>query len=135
VSFYRSIAEGCLLAVLAGVAGAQDGVPKQVYLVEDGTQLIASNARFSRFDEFKLSAQERVLDSAEGDGVFIVVTNQRLIAYGSVSGWRPVDRVANERVLRIDAEDYAGLVITTERLLNFNGESGIWAIEKRNVSR
>jgi hypothetical protein len=112
-----------------------DGVAKQVDLVIDGDWLAASNIRYSRFDEFKLNARERVRDSAVGKAVIVIATNQRLIAYGVGSGWRTLPRVANEQIESVSAEDFAGLIITNERLLNFNGESGVWGEQKRPIRR
>lgn len=114
---------------------AQVTVPKQVHLIVDGSRLTASNVRFSRFDELKLAARERLEDSEEGEGVIVAVTNQRIIAYGVVSGWRSIDRVPNERVESLSAEDFAGLVVTNQRLLNFNGESGVWGEHDRAIAR
>ena len=134
-NLHRSIAFYALTAVLlSAAAGAQltyQGVPKQVELIVDGNWLIASNVRFSRFDELKLNAQEDIADSQVGNAVIVITTNQRFIGYGVRSGWRPIDRNANERVERISAEDYAGLVVTSRRLLNFNGETGLWGEENR----
>lgn len=114
---------------------ASRGVPKQVHLIVDGNRLIASNVRASNFDELRLRARENVRDSAEGEAVLVVVTSQRIIAYGLASGWRAVDRVPNERIERVAAEDFAGLVVTSERLLNFNGESGVWGERERRVAQ
>ena len=111
------------------------GVPKQVHLVVEGNRLIASNVRASSFDEFRLRARENVVESAEGEAVLLVVTNQRIIAYGLASGWRQRDRVPNERVERVSAEDFAGLVVTSERMLNFNGESGACGERERRVTQ
>lgn len=107
------------------------GVPKQVDLVVEGNRLVASNVRFSRFDEHRLNAQERISDSQVGKAVIVVATNQNYIAYGVVSGWRSISRVPNERLESISAEDFGALVVTSERLLNFNGESGVWGEHKR----
>jgi hypothetical protein len=129
---------GIAAASLAGPSSAQQSagnVPKQVHLVVDGNTLVASNVRLNRFDELRLGAQERIREQQVGEGVAIVVTNQRIIAYGVLSGWRPIDREPNEQIQSISAEDYAGLVVTDERMLNFNGESGVWAQQKRRVSR
>ena len=124
-------------AVFPGWANAQatsGEVPKQVHLVVDGNRLVASNVRYSRFDELKLDAQESVRDTSTGEAVIVVVTNQRIIAYGVVSGWRAVDRFPNERIESVSAQDFAGLVVTTRRMLNFNGESGVWGERARRVS-
>lgn len=110
-------------------------VPKQVHLVLDGNRVLASNVRLNRFDELKLSAQERIHQQQVGEAVAIVVTNQRIIAYGVLSGWVSTDRLVNEKVQSVSAEDYAGLIVTDQRMLNFNGESGVWAEQKRRVSR
>jgi hypothetical protein len=125
----------CVVA-LGGPAGAQSGyVPKQVHLVTDNGKLFASNVKLNRFDELKLDAQERVLDSQVGAAVAVVITNQRITAYGVLSGWRSVDRMPNEQIESIMAEDYAGVIVTSARLLNFNGETGVWAAQKRTVAR
>ncbi len=131
----------CALAsvvALGGPAGAQNDsghVSKQVHLVADNGKLFASNVKLNRFDELKLDAQERVLDQQVGAAVAVVITNQRIAAYGVLSGWRSVDRMPNEQVESITAEDYAGVIVTSSRLLNFNGETGVWAAQKRAVAR
>ena len=118
----------------ANAQAASSEVPKQVHLVVDGNRLVASNVRYSRFDELKLDAQESVRDTSTGEAVIVVVTNQRIIAYGVVSGWRAVDRFPNERIESVSAQDFAGLVVTSRRMLNFNGESGVWGERVRRVS-
>jgi hypothetical protein len=125
---------GCSIPGLVGAQTASGDVPKTVHFIVDGNRLVASNVRFNRFDELRLNAQERVDSSSEGDAVIVVVTNQRVIAYGAVSGWRSIDRVPNERVESVSAEDYAGLVVTNRRMLNFNGESGVWGERDRTVN-
>ncbi len=127
-----------LAAALTTGARAQDAsghVSKQVHLVMDGGKLFASNVKLNRFDELKLDAQERVLDQQAGAAVAVVITNQRIAAYGVLSGWRSVDRMPNEQIESITAEDYAGVIVTSSRLLNFNGETGVWAAQKRAVAR
>lgn len=124
-----------LIATDALTQTTSQGVPKQVHLVVDGNRLVASNIRSSSFDELRLRAREDIRDSAEGEAVLVVVTSQRILGYGVVSGWRQIDRVANERIETVTAEDYAGLVVTSERLLNFNGESGVWGERERRVSQ
>ncbi len=135
----RAVALSCALAclvALGGPVGAQSGyVSKQVHLVTDGGKLFASNVKLNRFDELKLDAQERVLDQQVGAAVAVVITNQRIAAYGVLSGWRFLDKMPNEQIESIAAEDYAGVIVTSARLLNFNGESGVWAAQKRAVAR
>jgi len=98
-------------------------------------RIVASNVRLNRFDELKLGAQERVREQKVGEAVAVVVTNQRIVAYGVLSGWVEMDRTANETVQSISAEDYGALIVTDLRMLNFNGETGLWAEQKRRVSR
>jgi hypothetical protein len=117
------------------LSAAQPQVPKQVHLVIDGNRLIASNIKLSRFDELQLAARERVRETEEGSAVILVATNQRMLAYGSTTGWRSINRVANEEVLSLSAEDYAGLIVTNQRLLNFNAETGVWAEYDRGAAR
>lgn len=124
------------LAMLGpSTACADDQVAKEVHLIEDATQLVASNVRFSRFDPFKLDARERVLKRAEGKAVIIVITDQRILGYGVLSGWRPLDLLAGEKADKVSAEDFAGLVITNKRYLNFNGQSGVYGLQARGVVR
>lgn len=111
------------------------GVPKQVELVVEGNRLVASNVRFSRFDEHRMGAQERITESQVGKAVIVVVTNQNIIAYGVVSGWRSVSRIPNERIERVSAEDFGALVVTSERMVNFNGQSGTWGERKRRAGQ
>jgi hypothetical protein len=125
---------GCSIPGLSAAQTASSDVAKTVHFIVDGNRLVASNVRFNRFDELRLNAQERVDSFSEGDAVIVVVTNQRVIAYGAVSGWRTMDRVPNERVESVSAEDYAGLVVTSRRMLNFNGESGVWGERDRTVN-
>jgi len=131
---YAALALTATLGSSAAVTQVtSEGVPKQVHLIVDGNRLVASNVRASSFDELRLRAREDIRDSVEGEAVLLIVTNQRIIAYGLVSGWRAIDRVPNERIERFTAEDFAGLVVTSERLLNFNGESGVWGERERRV--
>ena len=140
----RAILANALLGLAAAIAsaalpayaqGSAGNVPKQVHLVLDGNRILASNVRLNRFDELKLAAQERVREQRVGEAIAVVVTNQRIIAYGVLSGWRSVDRAPNETIQSISAQDFAGLIVTDQRMLNFNGESGVWAEQRRSVSR
>jgi hypothetical protein len=114
---------------------AQLGVRKQVFLVVDGDRLVASNVRTNGFDDIRLDARERMLDSEEGEGVIVVVTNQRILAYGAASGWSARDRNTNEDVQSISAADYAALIVTSRRMLNFNGETGVWGERQRRAGQ
>jgi hypothetical protein len=129
------VAAAIATAALPAHAQTTGNVPKQVHLVQDGNRIMASNVRLNRFDELKLGAQEHVREQKVGEGVAVVVTNQRIVAYGVLSGWVETDRVANEAIQSISAEDYAVLIVTDLRMLNFNGETGVWAEQRRRVSR
>ena len=124
-----------LSLLVAGLVHAQEGVRKQVFLVVDGDRLVASNVRTNGFDELRLDARERIMLSEEGEGVIIVVTNQRILAYGAASGWSAEDRNAGERIESVTAADYAGLIVTDKRMLNFNGETGIWGERQRRTGQ
>jgi hypothetical protein len=110
-------------------------VPKQVHLIADSGRIFASNVRLNRFDELKLQAQERIREQKVGEAVAVVVTNQRFIAYGVLSGWRSMDKSPDEQAESVSAEDYAVLIVTNERMLNFNGQSGVWGEQRRAVRR
>jgi hypothetical protein len=126
---------GVLTTFASVSAGAQSGVAKQVFLVRDGDRLVASNTRTNGFDELRLDARERIQLTEEGEGVIIVVTSQRLLAYGAASGWTAQDRVPNEHIQSISAADYAGLIVTNKRMLNFNGETGVWGERPRRTGQ
>jgi hypothetical protein len=124
----------CLALQSAGL-GADDSVPKEVRLIQNGSRLVASNIRLSRFDTLKLNAQEKIRQQVEAKAVILVITNQRLIAYGVRSGWKDVKTQAGEKVESFDAEDFAAFVTTDSRYLNFNGETGVWAKQNRRTER
>ncbi|NNF95751.1 MAG: hypothetical protein HKM94_02340 [Halobacteria archaeon] len=121
-----------LLLLYSSTAAAVDPIPKLVYLVFDEDRIIASNIEFSRFDEIRLAAKEKVSDSAVGNAVIVVVTNNRIMGY-SVKKLRWVTKptLANEKLESISVEDYSALVRTSKRFLNFNGISGVWAEKSR----
>jgi hypothetical protein len=121
--------------ILSGTQSSSGNVPKQVHLVRDGNKIMASNVRLNRFDELRLDAQERMSEQRVGEAVAVVITNQRIIAYGVLSGWRSMDRIPNEQIESVSAQDYAGLIVTSQRMLNFNGETGVWGEQKRSISR
>ena len=124
-----------LLLGLPFTAAASEIVAKEVSLILNGKRLVASNIRFSRFDELSLNAQERIQKKAESKGVLLVVTNQRFIAYGVSSGWRTRKTNAGEKLKTIKVEDYAAFITTDKRYLNFNGETGVWGEQERRTER
>jgi len=130
-----AIAVGWMPNARSQPSASSGSVPKQVHLVMDGTKIVASNVKLNRFDELKLQAQEKVREQKVGEAVAVVVTNQRIVAYGVLSGWRDIDRQPNEVIESVSAQDFAGLIVTSQRLLNFNGETGIWAEQKRSINR
>ena len=114
---------------------ASDAIPKEVSLIINGKRLVASNIRFSRFDELSLNAQERISEKTESKGVILVVTNQRFIAYGTSSGWKTIKTEAGESTDSFRVEDFAAFIITNKRFLNFNGETGVWGERSRRTER
>lgn len=123
------------LAVPDSASVAREAVAKEVTLIINGKRLVASNIRFSRFDELELKAKERIVEQAEDKGVIIIATNQRFIAYGVSSGWKDIKTQAGEKLESLRAEDFAGFVVTNKRYLNFNGETGIWARQDKRIER
>ena len=106
--------------------------PKLVYLVVEGDLLIASNIRFSRFDEFRLTAEEVVRRKAVGDAVAVIATDERIIGYSALmASWRPIRYTAGEKLEAMEVEDFAAFIITNRRFLNFNGQNGLWAERPR----
>lgn len=124
----------CVLLAWPVTSLASDAIPKQVHLVIEGKRLVASNARFSRFDDLKLNAGERIIEKDVDKAAIVLFTNQRIIGYGVLSGWRFLATHADEKLKELSAEDFAALVITTKRTLNFNGQTGVWGERRRLVT-
>ena len=124
----------CLLLASTNLL-ADDTVPKEVNLIINGSRLVASNIRFSRFDTLRLNAQEKIRERAEAKGVILIVTNQRIIGYGVSSGWKDLKTQAGEKIESVSVEDYAAFVVTDSRYLNFNGETGLWGKQDRRTER
>lgn len=121
-----------LLVLAAGATGAQEQVPKAIFLVQEADGIVASNAETGQFFELAYSAKEEVLDQYVANGAAIVVTNQRFAGIGSFSGgWQSIRRIAGEDLLSAEVEDYSALLVTTDRLLSFNGRTGSWSEKKR----
>lgn len=118
---------------LPSSAGA-DEVEKVLFLVIERDQVVASNTLAGRFDTLSLSAKERIQDHQVGNGVAIVVTNQRFAGYGVLAGgWQTLRRRAGEKTESIQAEDYSATVVTNDRILNFYGRTGTWNQMRRSV--
>jgi len=121
-----------LLLFCSATAVADNTIPKLVYLIFDEDKVIASNIEFNRFDELVLKAQEEVINHEVGNAVAVVVTNNRIMAYGIYkAGWVTKKTQANEILESVSAEDYSALIITSKRFLSFNGKTGLWAETKR----
>ena len=132
-SFRAFICAGLISLVIALPAGAQNSVPKLVYLVTDADHLIASNIQRNRFDELRLEAKEKPLQQAVANAVIVVATNQRIVAYSVyTASWKRLDLKAEEDIMSIEAEDYSALIQTNKRLISFNGETGVWAQTRRS---
>lgn len=114
-----------------GIAQVDDESAKLVHLIVEDGKLVASNVKFSRFDELKLNARERIIEQAVGDAAIVVITNQRIIGYGVFSGFRSLKTETGERFTSVEAEDFSALVVSNKRFLNFNGKSGVWGERKR----
>ncbi|MEM7282137.1 MAG: hypothetical protein AAF438_10970 [Pseudomonadota bacterium] len=129
----RGLTLGLLLVLMCLPLGVQgEESIKQLFLLQEDGRLVVSNNKFSRFDELKLNAREKVLDTLEANSVAVIYTNQRIIGYGVLSGFRDIKTEAGERLAELKGEDYAALVVTSRRLLNFNGKSGVWGERKRS---
>jgi len=122
-----------IAVALCNAAHAQDVVPKQVHLIVEKNRLIASNTRFSRFDELKIKPQEKIVEEAEGNAVIIVVTNERLLGYSVSIGWRTLSVIVDEKPKQLSVQDYAALVLTNKRMLNFNGRTGKWGQQRHSI--
>ena len=125
-----------LIHFTGSLTQASEAQEKVLFLIKDADRLVASNILFSRFDELKMSAKEEIVQQEVAEAVAVVVTNQRIIAYGAYApGWQSERLIANERVESIQAEDSSVQVVTSDRLLSFYGRRGSWATTKRGIER
>lgn len=116
----------------AGDKAGADKVLRQVKLIIEPERLLASNTRLNRLDQQELQSGEQYLRHAESEAAIVVATNQRILAYGPVIGWRSMQLLPGETVESLQAEDYAVFIITDLRYLNFNADTGLWAREQRS---
>ncbi|MDH3527355.1 MAG: hypothetical protein OEN52_02630 [Gammaproteobacteria bacterium] len=116
-----------LALLVAGRAGGHE-FGKAIFLVMEEDSVVASNAQTGQFFELELKAKEEVLERIAGDGVAVVVTNQRFAGIGAFSGgWRSLRRMAGEEFRSVEAQDYAALVVTSNRIISFSGRNGSWS--------
>jgi hypothetical protein len=119
---------GCLFV---SCAAAHD-IEKQVFLVVDEDEVIASNTKLGRFDRLELGAKEKIQDYKVANAVAVVVTNRRFAAYGVLrGGWNSRRVRAGEQVESLDAADYSAILVTSDRILNYSGRTGVWSETKR----
>ena len=111
----------------------RDDTPARLlYVVREDDRFIASNVLFSRSDEFKLSAQERVVEERTDNAVLVIATNRRLIAYSVyTASWATIAMKAGESLEQLEAEDYSAFALTSRRIMNFNGRVGYWSETRR----
>ena len=120
------------LCVAAGAATAGAEFGRSVYLVRDGDRLTAVNAETGQFFDLELGAGERIQRHLGGEGVIVVVTNQRFAAIVTFPvGWVSVRVHAGERVLHTEASVDTALVVTSDRTLSFSGRNGSWSGRRR----
>ena len=127
------VAATVLLQFAAAAHGQSEGnTPRVLFLFREDDRLIASNVQFSRFDEIKLVANEKVQEKVVAESVAVVTTNERIIAYSAlIAAWQVVKRRAREQILDVQAVDFSASVVTTDRFLNFNGRNAVWAERRR----
>lgn len=119
---------GCLFAAQA-VAG---DVEKQLFLVIEKDEVVASNTLLGRFDRLEMSAKEKILKYEVSNAAAVVVTNQRFAAYAVMpGGWNSRRIKAGEMFKSMEVVDYSATLVTSDRILNFNGRSGTWSETKR----
>ena len=122
-----------VLAVPAESLIAGDDAPARLlYVHRENDKIIASNVLFSRSDEFRLSAQEKVKQQLTDNAILVVATNRRLIAYSVyTASWVTISLKAGEALEQFEAEDFSAFAVTSKRVLNFNGRAGQWSETRR----
>ena len=118
----------CLLVTRAGA----HEVEKQVFLVVDNDQIIASNTRLGRFDRLKLGPREQLLEYRVANAVAVVITNRRFVAYGALHGsWHSRRAHPDEQMESLEVADYSATLVTCDRILNYSGRTGVWSETRR----
>ncbi len=119
---------GCLLQAQAVAHDTE----KQLFLMVDKEEIIASNTRLGRFDRLVLGPREKIVDYKVANAVAVVVTNRRFVAYGILhGGWNSRRTQADERLVSLEVADYSATVVTSDRILNYSGRAGAWSETKR----
>jgi len=122
--FVGLVIAGCLPVTWT----AAHDIEKQLFLIVEKDEVIASNTMLGRFDQLKLKAREKMLDHRASGAVAVVVTNRRFAAYGVLHGaWNSRRTQAEEQVLSLEVADFSATLVTNQRILNFSGRRGAWS--------
>ena len=121
-----------LLIGLSMTPAAAHDSEKLVFLVVDEDEVVASNTKLGRFDRLRLGAGETVKDYQVANGVAVVITNRRAVAYGVLrGGWNGRRISADEQVESVEVQDYSATLVTSDRIMNYTGRTGVWSETKR----
>ena len=121
-----------IMACLLSVQARAHDVEKELFLVVEKDELIASNTRLGRFDRLRLGPREKLVDYRVANAVAVVVTNRRFVAYGVLHGnWNSRRTIPGERLVSLETGGYSATLLTSERILNYSGRSGAWSATRR----
>lgn len=121
-----------IMACLLSVQVQAHDVEKELFLVVEKDEVIASNTKLGRFDRLELGPREKIVDYKVANAVAVVVTNRRFVAYGVLhGGWNSRRTHPEERLVSLEVADYSATVLTSDRILNYSGRSGAWSETKR----
>ena len=102
-------------------------VAQDVYLLVRDRELLAFSASQSRWVTLDLRSGEKVLESAYGGHVAVVLTDLRVLGFSALTGqWAEEKLVVGESMETVEAEGNVGAVITNVRALGFSAREGSW---------
>ena len=97
-----------------GVTGEE--VVDAVYLLVRERELLAFSAVGDRWVTLDLRSEEKVLESAYGGRVAVVVTNLRVLGFSALANrWAEEKLMVGESMITVEAEGNVGAVVTNLR--------------------
>jgi len=105
---------------------------QRVFFAQDKQKLIAVDSQTARSIEFRLRVREDIVAVREGRASIAVATDQRLLAFSVLTGWRPLRLELREQLTRLRASGFSVFAETTQRILTFNGVTGKWFVRRKS---
>jgi hypothetical protein len=116
-----------LVLTFSPLGATGEEVAQDVYLLVRNQELLAFSASRNRWVSLDLRSGEKVLESAYGGHVAVVLTDLRVLGFSALTGqWTEEKLMVGESMETVEAEGNVGAVITNLRALGFSAREGSW---------